>query len=112
MQDEHVPDREQDIAPIHRRGGGAEEEEDEDDDDDGDTAWNRRKGSAAALDLMATTFRNELLPILLPLMQQLLQMDDWLRRESGILAIGAIAYAPGPGGAPSRVVIPMRSRRV
>jgi transportin-1 len=94
VSDDHVPDRPQDIAPIHRRGGGADEwdeEDDDDDDDGGDTSWNRRKGSASALDLMAMTFRNELLPELLPLVQQLLQADDWLRRESGILAIGAIA---------------------
>lgn len=65
--------------------------DDDDDDDDGVGEWNLRKCSAAALDVMAVQFDQELLEILLPLLKERLFSDDWLQRESGILALGAIA---------------------
>ena len=81
--------------------GNAEEEEeeeeddfydeDDDEDDDGVGDWNLRKCSAAALDVMAVQFSQELLDILLPLLKERLFSPDWLQRESGILALGAIA---------------------
>lgn len=75
-----------------------EEEENYDDDSDYDEddesmggEWNLRKCSAAALDVLALTFPEELLNILLPLLKDRLFSNDWLQRESGILALGAIA---------------------
>ncbi|ORY34979.1 putative importin beta-2 subunit [Naematelia encephala] len=75
------------------------EEDDEDDydddddfDDDDDTGgWNIRKCSAAALDVMAVSFKDDLLQILLPVLKDKLFSDDWTQRESGILALGAVA---------------------
>jgi hypothetical protein len=90
--DAHIPDKEEDIAPSVSKRGEVEDDEDEDEDNDGgEDTWNLRKGSAAALDLMSYVFQNDMLQVLLPLIEQLLQSPDWQRRESAILAIGAVA---------------------
>lgn len=49
------------------------------------------KCSAAALDVLANVFREELLPHLLPVLKELLFHPDWVVKESGILVLGAIA---------------------
>lgn len=49
------------------------------------------KCSAAALDVLANVFREEILPILLPILKETLFHTDWEIKESGILVLGAIA---------------------
>ncbi|KAI1240012.1 Transportin-1, partial [Lamprotornis superbus] len=49
------------------------------------------KCSAAALDVLANVFRDELLPHILPLLKELLFHPEWVVKESGILVLGAIA---------------------
>lgn len=49
------------------------------------------KCSAAALDVLANVFRDELLPVLLPILKETLFHPEWEVRESGILVLGAIA---------------------
>lgn len=49
------------------------------------------KCSAAALDVLANVFGDDLLPHLLPLLKGLLFHPDWVVKESGILVLGAIA---------------------
>lgn len=86
-------------AQAHKSRDAAElDDEDEDDfdddfddEEDGAGEWNLRKCSAAALDVMALSFGSELLEILLPYLQVKLFDSDWRVRESGILALGAIA---------------------
>uniref|UniRef100_A0A673NMZ1 Transportin-1 n=1 Tax=Sinocyclocheilus rhinocerous TaxID=307959 RepID=A0A673NMZ1_9TELE len=103
-EDEAIPDNEQDIRPrFHRsrtvaqqhEGGDSIEEEDDDEDDldDDETIsdWNLRKCSAAALDVLANVFRDDLLLHILPLLKELLFHPEWLIKESGILVLGAIA---------------------
>ena len=70
-----------------------EDDDDYDDDDEEDQAgeWNIRKCSAAALDVMAVSFGNDLLEILLPYLKERLFSETWTERECGILALGAIA---------------------
>lgn len=68
-----------------------DDDDDEDDDEDAVSEWNLRKCSAAALDVMAVTFADELLEILLPYLKERLFSQDWLQRECGILALGAVA---------------------
>lgn len=53
------------------------------------------KCSAAALDVLANVFREELLPHLLPLLKELLFHPEWVIKESGILVLGAIAEGIG-----------------
>uniref|UniRef100_A0A182WMC8 Transportin-1 n=1 Tax=Anopheles minimus TaxID=112268 RepID=A0A182WMC8_9DIPT len=119
-EDEMIPDREEDIKPRfhksrtitqkHSLGAGASGSDsavrsmdDNDDDDDIDdpyvdmnddsnpSDWNLRKCSAATLDLLANVYKDEFLPILLPILKETLFHEDWLVKESGILALGAIA---------------------
>jgi transportin-1 len=70
-----------------------EEEYDEEDDfaDEMSTEWNLRKCAAAALDVLAVRFGPDLLNVLLEPLKAKLWNDDWLCRESGILALGAMA---------------------
>uniref|UniRef100_A0A673GSL2 Transportin-1 n=1 Tax=Sinocyclocheilus rhinocerous TaxID=307959 RepID=A0A673GSL2_9TELE len=102
-EDEAIPDNEQDIRPRfhrsrtvaqqHEGGDSIEEDDDEDDLDDDETIsdWNLRKCSAAALDVLANVFRDDLLLHILPLLKELLFHPEWLIKESGILVLGAIA---------------------
>ena len=134
-QDEHIPDRLEDIRPRFHRTRSRhtnpslldnnnstsqvnnstdtnnnstplnnqhlqEEDEDDDDDDDDDesgtnadqaTEWNLRKCSAAALDVLSNVFRETILPILLPILREMLFHSNWQIKESGILVLGAIA---------------------
>lgn len=112
-EDEMIPDKEEDIRPRfhkskthHTHHTGMMKHTDEngscDDDDDLDTKdgcdddstlsdWNLRKCSAAALDVMANVFRDELLPVLVPILKETLFHEDWAIKESGILVLGAIA---------------------
>ena len=47
--------------------------DDEDGNDDSSLSdWNLRKCSAAALDVLASVFRNDLLPVLLPILKETL----------------------------------------
>lgn len=71
--------------------GKDDDEDDDDDDDDDQTDWNLRKCSAAALDVVAGVYLDEILPILLPLLRDVLTSPEWDRKESGILALGAIS---------------------
>ena len=49
------------------------------------------KCSAAALDVLGTVFRDDLLPVLLPILKEILFHPDWITKESGILVLGAVA---------------------
>jgi transportin-1 len=119
--DSAVPDKESDIKPRHYsgkshglehdasngEGGGVkkgaygeeqldddyDEDYDEDDDfvDEMSTEWNLRKCAAAALDVLAVRFGKDLLNVLLEPLKTKLWSSDWLQRESGILALGAMA---------------------
>lgn len=104
-EDEMIPDREEDIKPRFHKSRthtvkaetndiGDDDESDEDglDDDDSNLSdWNLRKCSAAALDVLANVFKDEILPILLPILKDTLFHESWEIKESGILALGAIA---------------------
>ncbi|XP_020891809.1 transportin-1 [Exaiptasia diaphana] len=58
------------------------------------------KCSAAALDVLANVFRDDLLPVLLPILKDILFHPDWESKESGILVLGAIAEGCLNGIAP------------
>ncbi|KAF5357352.1 hypothetical protein D9758_005925 [Tetrapyrgos nigripes] len=88
-------------APKNRIGAYGEETLDDEDDDDYldddefmdemSTEWNLRKCAAAALDVLAVRFSGDLLNVLLAPLKDKLWSNDWLQRESGILALGAMA---------------------
>ncbi|XP_076355749.1 transportin-1-like isoform X5 [Tachypleus tridentatus] len=101
--DEMIPDREEDIKPRFHKSkthnqkhmdDNVEEDADSEDgldDDNSLSDWNLRKCSAAALDVLANVLHEELLPVLLPILKETLFHQDWEIKESGILALGAIA---------------------
>lgn len=116
-EDETVPDKEEDIRPrFHKskthtiktavnncnnanatENGTTDPDDDDEDYDDGDddsslSDWNLRKCSAAALDVLANVFREDLLPILIPILKETLFHQDWDIKESGILALGMNFY--------------------
>uniref|UniRef100_A0A1I7YJB0 Transportin-1 n=1 Tax=Steinernema glaseri TaxID=37863 RepID=A0A1I7YJB0_9BILA len=102
-----VPDKDQDIKPRFHRAKthtqkhnadgentapNADDEDDmDDDDDDSSTEWNLRKCSAASLDVMSGIFGDEFLVTLLPILKEILFHERWEIKESGILALGAVA---------------------
>ncbi|XP_052892869.1 transportin-1 isoform X2 [Anopheles moucheti] len=108
-EDEMIPDREEDIKPrFHKSrtitqkpsiGAGTSNDDDDDiddpyvdmNDDSNPSDWNLRKCSAATLDVLANVYKDEFLPILLPILKETLFHEEWLVKESGILALGAIA---------------------
>ena len=56
-------------------GGDSDDEDGNDDSSLSD--WNLRKCSAAALDVLASVFRNDLLPVLLPILKETLFHGEW-----------------------------------
>ena len=56
-----------------------------------DSEWNLRKSAAASLDMCAVRFGTDLLRIVLKPLWMKLRSEDWLEKESAILALGAIA---------------------
>eukprot|EP01080_Neovahlkampfia_damariscottae_P002701 gene2701-3897_t len=109
------PDRDQDINPknlfshakehtVHDDTSsshtsstiqGSDDEDDDDDDlqwDDSGDDWTLRKSSSLTLDNIANFYRESILDIALPVIQQKIDgKQDWFVRESGILALGAIS---------------------
>ncbi|CAE8701907.1 unnamed protein product, partial [Polarella glacialis] len=54
--------------------------------------WTARKAAASSLDNLANAFREQILDVVLPLVEQKLQDQSWEVQESGVLALGAIAF--------------------
>ena len=71
--------------------GEVEEEEEDDDGGDIEEQWNLRKCSAAALDVLASTFHASVFNVALPYLKENLRHQDWPNREAAVLAIGAVA---------------------
>ena len=112
-EDDMIPDREEDIKPIFHRAKNVHiiknddetknnnnlineddpnfEDDYDDNDDSSATDWNLRKCSAAALDVLASVFHDELLPIVLPILRETLFHQEWEVKEAAILALGAIS---------------------
>ncbi|TMS32640.1 hypothetical protein L596_000457 [Steinernema carpocapsae] len=102
-----VPDKDQDIKPRFHRAkthvqkhnmdgensipSGEDDDDGDDDDEDSMTEWNLRKCSAASLDVMSGIFGDEFLVTLLPILREILFHERWEIKESGILALGAVA---------------------
>ena len=70
---------------------GEVEEDDDEGGADAEEQWNLRKCSAAALDVLASTFHASVFQIALPYLKENLRHQDWPNREAAVLAIGAVA---------------------
>jgi len=90
-------DRVQDVAPVFHKSrtkghDDGDSDDDDDDMDDDDNEWTLRKCSAASLDALSGLFgATNILPPLLPALQEGLGHTDQWVREASILALGAIA---------------------
>lgn len=96
-------DLSKDITPLHMHDKNGHKNEDYlsdteedapaavDDLDDFYMGWTLRKCSAASLDTLAVKFGDDILPILVPFISEMLNHSDYLVKESAILALGAIA---------------------
>lgn len=74
--------------------GEIEEFDDDDDDEfgiDAEDQWNLRKCSAAALDVLATSFGKPVFDVALPYLKENLVSADWPNREAAVLSLGAIS---------------------
>ncbi|KAF2461896.1 armadillo-type protein [Lineolata rhizophorae] len=72
-------------------GGELEDFDEEDGDGDPEEQWNLRKCSAAALDVLASVFRDPVFEVTLPYLKENLNHPEWPNREAAVLALGAIA---------------------
>ena len=95
-EDESVPDRAEDIKPHFHQGSSGNASDLNDDEEDGDDSgevsnWNVKKSAAYGLDVISLAFRDDLLNILLPYIQTMLNDADWAVQEAAILALGCIA---------------------
>ncbi|VDN02526.1 unnamed protein product [Thelazia callipaeda] len=92
-----VPDRQEDIKPRFHRAKTQMQKK-------SDTAVGEvhsfilfknchilGKCSAASLDVLSSIFHDDFLPTLLPILKETLFHSNWLIKESGILALGAVA---------------------
>ena len=70
---------------------GEIEEPEDDDEEDPEDEWNLRKCSAAALDVLASFFPEQIFEVSLPYLKNNLTHQDWPNREAAVLAFGAVA---------------------
>jgi transportin-1 len=108
-EDSQKPDRDQDINPknffshpknhsghqsivsINDSDSEGDDEENDQWDDSGDD-WTLRKSSSLTLDNIANYYKDAILELTLPVIQQKMDMkQEWYIRESSILALGAIS---------------------
>ncbi|KAF3913203.1 Transportin-1 [Arthrobotrys entomopaga] len=117
--DAEVEDKAEDLKPLFakvkpRLNGGTSTEEEEqnkqvkmgDDDDlsegeiedddffetvNPEDKWNLRKCSAAALDVLASVYHDNIFQIILPYLEKNLQHTEWPYQEAAVLALGAVA---------------------
>ena len=79
------------LVPDDDALSDGEVDEDEEGGVEAEEQWNLRKCSAAALDVLASTFHASVFQIALPYLKENLRHRDWPNREAAVLAIGAVA---------------------
>ena len=79
------------VLPDEDGYSEGEVEENDENGADAEEQWNLRKCSAAALDVLASTFHASVFQIALPYLKENLRHQDWPNREAAVLAIGAVA---------------------
>ena len=104
--DEDIEDKPEDIRPnlvktkeahqYSKKDGHHDDDEEDDDNDDLNaeetlSEWNLRKCSAAALDVFATKYPEDVLDNSMPHLREGIVSQDWTIREASILAFGAIS---------------------
>lgn len=84
--------KELNLQPIHHRVAGNDERNERKENSELSSKWTLRKQAARTLDSIATAFKpSDVLTIALPKIQECFVADDMIRRESGMLALGALS---------------------
>lgn len=96
--DDHIPDKEEDIKPFSMSDNSSNNLSEEENNfdildslDEPSIGWTLRKCSAASLDALSGKFGDSMLLTFVPLLNDALNSEDTIVKESGILALGAIA---------------------
>lgn len=90
--DEHLQDKSEDVKPFSTHNSEDVTNYDlVDAVDEPYVGWTLRKCSAASLDAISVQFQEDMLPGFIGILNEALNSNDVLRKESGILALGAIA---------------------
>lgn len=91
-----------DISDLEDADFDYEDDDDDGLDDDGGmgASWNIRKCTAAALDCLAHSYSDEILPFVFQELQKTLNHNDWVVKEAAVLAIGAVAEGALSGMVP------------
>ncbi|KAF7639288.1 Importin N-terminal domain-containing protein [Meloidogyne graminicola] len=79
------------LLHLHIKKIDDEEDFGDENDDESSTEWNLRKCAAASLDVLSGVFNDDFLVYLLPILKDTLFSEHWEIKESGILALGAVA---------------------
>lgn len=67
------------------------QDEDSDDDD-----WNVSKASSTCIYLLAKCVGNDIVPLILPFVENSITSQEWRRREAALMAFGSIMEGPDP----------------
>lgn len=70
-----------------------DDEDDENDDEDFNYTWNLRKCSAATVDILSTSYPEQVLEYSFPIIKNNMNAIEWPIREASILTLGAISEA-------------------
>lgn len=86
--DENDPDPQQ-LPPRRNKWNRLQQQDDDTDDEDDEfySEWTLRLFSATCLEALTTTFKSDVIHILLPILNQAFSSSDWRVVESGILAL-------------------------
>jgi len=91
--DSKVPDRKEDLPPQFHKTNEKDDDDNESTSGPWGGVWTARKAAATVLDYFSSQFYDIILPIVLPLINERLESkNDWEAQESGVLAVGAIAF--------------------
>eukprot|EP00028_Trichosphaerium_sp_Am-I-7-wt_P007997 CAMPEP_0168522886 /NCGR_PEP_ID=MMETSP0405-20121227/9625_1 /TAXON_ID=498012 /ORGANISM="Trichosphaerium sp, Strain Am-I-7 wt" /LENGTH=645 /DNA_ID=CAMNT_0008544595 /DNA_START=85 /DNA_END=2022 /DNA_ORIENTATION=- len=91
--DAKIPDRLDQIKPRFARSKykGSQNAQWDEETEEAENRWSLRKSAAYSLDLLARRIGDPLLSVVIPDVMKRLGHNDWLVRESAILALGAVA---------------------
>ncbi len=77
-EDQSAPDRPQDVAPRTHKGARSGDDDDDEDFKEEDFVWNIRKCCANALDTISKVYRDDILVVVLPLLNEVGWLGGWV----------------------------------
>jgi transportin-1 len=97
--------------PEHKVGSEEDDYDEDEEDDEAVQLWNLRRTAASCLDMIAHAYGDEILESIFPIINNLLFMSEWKKRETAVLALGAIAPGSFMGMKPHLpVLVPLLTK--